>query len=135
MSGPIMIPLRAHMLPWRVGDTMTLPGFTAGGVTRGTDHHVRVASIDHATLTITTTCDPLKWPGAPRYFWKRYFRKGTRKVKRLSRRVHRARRKAERALALTCVATGGAHTPAPTRAVCEACGISKLRVVRGGGQL
>ena len=54
---------------------------------------------------------------------------------RLSRRVHRARRKAERALALTCVATGGAHTPAPTRAVCEACGISKLRVVRGGGQL
>ena len=94
-----------------------------------------MTNVDGDTSTVTIDARPLKWPGAPRYWWKRYKRKWTRQAPRLSRRVHRARRKAERALALTCVATGGAHTPAPTRAVCEACGISKLRVVRGGGQL
>ena len=122
-------------MPWRIGDWMTVPMAAQVGGARGTHHHARVTNVDGDTSTVTIDARPLKWPGAPRYFWKRYFRKGTRKVKRLSRRVHRARRKAERALALTCVATGGAHTPAPTRAVCEACGISKLRVVRGGGQL
>lgn len=64
------------------------------GGTRGTRHFGRVVRVEETVVTIESR--PLKWRGAPRYWWKRFANGQPRHLRRkgLSRRVHRALRKA-----------------------------------------
>lgn len=85
-------------LPYRIGDWMTVPMSAQVGGSRGTHHHARVTNVDGATVTIDAR--PLKWCGAPRYWWKRFQNGQPRHLrpKARSRKVHRAYMRAARAI-------------------------------------